>query len=236
MLRTILYTREHSCPEVIKQDFLEKGMTIKELPLIQTVPIKWEMPEEQFDWVFFTSANTVRFLEDSLDLSTYKIASIGNKTTEALLNRGIQVDFQPSSAVAECLSQEWLEIQERSQVIFLPNSVLAREVIPEELAKEQHKVLERHIYGTKMPANARKSLKLIFQENRIKDVMLSSPSMWHHFYGVAREENVDLSEWRLYSIGPITTNAIEASNEIVYKQAQVYDMAHLYQEVMKEIE
>lgn len=238
MLKTILYTREHSCPEVIKQQFFKKEMLIKEIPLITTVPVEWQLEEESFDWVFFTSANTVKFLDNRFDLTKYKIASIGNKTTEALLKRGLQVDFQPTHAVAECLSQEWLELNQgkKGQTIFLPNSVLARNIIPEELEKQHHYVIEKHIYQTIFPEQSRKALKLVFQENRIKDVMVSSPSIWHHFYEVAKAEQVDLSQWQIYSIGPITTKAVEASNEQVFKQAEVYDMAHLYQEVMKEIE
>lgn len=236
MLRTILYTREHSCPEAIKEQFLKRKLIIKEIPLISTIPLEHEIPKVAVDWIFFTSANTVKYLNPHIDLTKCHIASIGNKTTESLKEKGLSVDFQPTRAVAECFAEEWLEKQVGEQTVFLPNSALARPILKEKLTKSNHQVFEEHVYTTIFKETARNELKLVFQENSIKDVMLSSPSIWQHFKEVADEMSADLSEWHLFSIGPITTKAVEASGETIYKEASVYDMNHLYEEILKEIE
>ncbi|MEG0731226.1 MAG: uroporphyrinogen-III synthase [Vagococcus sp.] len=235
MLRTILYTREHSCPEVIKRKFLENKLEIKEIPLIKTIALKHDCPKEKIDWVFFTSVNTVKYLDKTFDLTKYQIASIGNKTTECLNKNGVTVDFQPTHAVAECFADEWLAKQTKSQRVFLPNSALARPVLNKKLTASNHEVMEEHVYTTIFEETAKNELKLVLQENSIKDVMLSSPSIWQHFKEVADEMFVDLSNWRLYSIGPITSRAVEASGETVFKEAKIYDMSHLYEEILKEI-
>lgn len=64
-----------------------------------------------FDWVVFTSANGVRALlasreSDAAWPKSLKVAAVGNATARALTDAGIDVDFQPSAAVAEALGRE----------------------------------------------------------------------------------------------------------------------------------
>ncbi|HCM89665.1 MULTISPECIES: uroporphyrinogen-III synthase [Vagococcus] len=235
MLRTILYTREDSCPEAIKKEFQEVQVNIIEVPMIKTVGLAHELPTETIDWIFFTSPNTIRYLNQGLDLKKIKVASIGKKTSDALRKKGILIDFEPTEAVAEVMSLEWLATQSKKQTVFLPNSTLAREIIPKMLENEAHRVIEKHVYQTFFPSESKAKLKEVFRKKEIMSGIFASPSAWHHFKQVADEEQVDLSEWSFYSIGTITTQAIEKTGEVVSKQSTIYDMSHLYEVILKEI-
>lgn len=64
-----------------------------------------------FDWLIFTSANGVRALLSARAPgatwpSGVRVAAVGNATARALNDAGIDVDFQPSAAVAEALGRE----------------------------------------------------------------------------------------------------------------------------------
>lgn len=236
MLKTILYTRENSCPEAIRQVFLEKDIEVCHLPLIQTVPMPYRFPEKDVDWIFFTSGNTVKYLNKKRDFTCYKIASIGPKTSDMLMQQGIHVDFEPSEAVAECLLSEWLDLHEPlEQHLFLPSSKQARAVLKNGLIEKGYQVSDCPIYQTVFPEASEKQLRDVFDSNKIKDAMFASPSTWHHFKQVANDKQVQLKDWRLYSIGPITTRAIEESGERVFRQANVYDMDHLVEQVLREM-
>ncbi|MGX7025148.1 uroporphyrinogen-III synthase [Vagococcus hydrophili] len=235
MLRTILYTREDSCPATIKEQFQRLGTTLIELPLIKTEGLAHCLPKTLIDWIFFTSSNTVKYLNQGLDYSKLKVASIGKKTSEALRQKGIQIDFEPSEAVAEIMMSEWLEQQEAPQVIFLPNSDLARKVIPEAVKKSRHKLIEEKVYHTYFPEESKRKLINLFKENNVDSAMFASPSAWRHFKETADEEQIDISAWQFYSIGPITSQAIEQSGAVVKKESKVHDTKHLYEVVLKEI-
>lgn len=235
MLRTILYTREDSCPEAIKKEFQKIQVNIIEIPMIETVRLAHKLPTETIDWVFFTSPNTVKYLNQGLDFKKIKVASIGKKTSDALRKKGVLIDFESTESVAESMSLEWLATQSKKQTVFLPNSSLARDIISKMLENEEHKVIEKHVYQTFFPNESKAKLKKVFHKNETKSGMFASPSAWYHFKQVADEEQMDLSEWSFYSIGPITTHAIEKTGEVVSKQSAIYDMSHLYEVILKEI-
>ena len=64
-----------------------------------------------YDWVIFTSKNGVAFLDrlrQKLPVTT-KIAAVGVKTKLELEKRGYEVDFVPTSFVAEVFAEEFVK-------------------------------------------------------------------------------------------------------------------------------
>ncbi|MBV8693056.1 MAG: uroporphyrinogen-III synthase, partial [Actinobacteria bacterium] len=94
----------------------------------------------QFDWVVFTSVNTVeRFLpllRDARDLGDVAIAAIGPGTTGALARFNLVPDLVPERFVAESLLDAFPSATGR---VLLPRAAVARDVLPEGLtAKGWH--------------------------------------------------------------------------------------------------
>lgn len=66
---------------------------------------------EKYDWIVFTSSNGVRALLGARGTSaswptSLRVAAVGNATARAISDAGVNVDFQPSVAVAEALGRE----------------------------------------------------------------------------------------------------------------------------------
>ncbi len=85
-----------------------------------------------FDWVVFTSSNAVRALLDETSETpwptTVQIAAVGNATARALIDAGLPVHFQPSTAVAEALARE-LPVDEGQRVLWPHGNLAKRELV-----------------------------------------------------------------------------------------------------------
>ena len=92
-------------------------------------------------WIVFTSANGVRAFFDLLDarredaraLGSAKIAAIGLKTSQALLERRIYADLVPQSYVAEDLARALIAASQIGDKMLIFRAQEARDVLPEQL-------------------------------------------------------------------------------------------------------
>jgi uroporphyrinogen-III synthase len=91
-----------------------------------------------FDWVVFTSANSVaRLMAEISDpgaLGTVHVAAIGAGTAKALRDRGVGVDLVPDRYVAEALVAGFPPAPAGGRVL-LPRAAVAREILPEGLRR-----------------------------------------------------------------------------------------------------
>src|SRR5690625_7686678 len=86
--------------------------------LLKINPITFkEIHLDDFNWIFFTSANGVdcflNQLEDTHFLETINIAVVGHKTENALKKYGVTADFTPTVYNAVAMSEEFLKKIER---------------------------------------------------------------------------------------------------------------------------
>jgi uroporphyrinogen III methyltransferase / synthase len=92
-------------------------------------------------WVVFTSANGVRSFfnilkarrEDARAFGTAKIAAIGIKTSQALLEHRVYADLVPQSYVAEHLADALIAASRPGDRILVYRAEEARDVLPERL-------------------------------------------------------------------------------------------------------
>jgi len=104
-----------------------------------------------FDWLVLTSPNTVRIVQERLqirghqpDWSAFKIAVVGNKTAQ-VVNKllGQTYDFIPDDFTADCLATTLPDISGKR--VFIPQSALADDSLADALRK-------RHAIVTNIPA------------------------------------------------------------------------------------
>lgn len=146
------------------------------LPMIEIRPLDDpsaldQALQESYDWVIFTSANTVdqiwarlKPLSASGDkqgsllsgfgvgLNRAKIAVVGKATAQALRESGLEPDLIPEKHVAEALYKALAEsVDLKNQRIFLPQSSIAREVLGDLLRSAGALVTQIDAYHTIQP-------------------------------------------------------------------------------------
>ncbi len=95
----------------------------------------------QYSWVVFTSANGVRVFFDYLEarrddariFGSAKIAAIGLKTSQALLQRSVRADAVPQRYIAEDLADLLVASSREGDRILLYRAQEARDVLPARL-------------------------------------------------------------------------------------------------------
>lgn len=102
----------------------------------------------EYAWVVFTSANGVRVFfehlqarrEDARAFGNAKIAAIGIKTSQALLQRNVYADLVPQSYVAEDLADALIAASKPGEHILVYRAQEARDVLPVRLREAGREV------------------------------------------------------------------------------------------------
>jgi uroporphyrinogen III methyltransferase/synthase len=137
--------------------------TIVHRPMIKCAPVKdySQLDDaikriETFNWLFFTSANAVRFFFDRLhssgadarSLSPMKVAVIGKTTAQQLLGFGIAADIVPDTESSAGLLDKFSTIDIKNKNVLLPKAKAASKELPEGLIKLGAKVDVVPVYQT----------------------------------------------------------------------------------------
>lgn len=92
----------------------------------------------RYAWIVFTSANGVRVFfeklqarrEDARTFGAAKIAAIGIKTSQALLERCVYADLVPQSYIAEDLAEALIAVSKPGDKLLIFRAEEARDVLP----------------------------------------------------------------------------------------------------------
>lgn len=148
--RTVLITRAREQAGVLRALLEGAGARVEECPAIRfDAPLSWEPLDEAlraaqaYDWIVFTSANTVRFVFERLfvlglgprALVGPRVIAIGPATAQALERAGLPVETVPeefrAEAVADTLTAASTTL--KGARVLLPRAEVAREILPETL-------------------------------------------------------------------------------------------------------
>jgi uroporphyrinogen III methyltransferase/synthase len=157
----VLVTRAREQASELSRRLRDLGAMPIELPAIELVdPVDAVALADaaarvgEYDWVVFTSANTVaRFLPlvgDARRFGTACIAAIGPGTAVALRARSLEADLVPPEAVAESVLAVFPNGPGR---VLLPRAAVARDVLPDGLREKGWEVDVVEAYRT-VPAPA----------------------------------------------------------------------------------
>ena len=226
-------------PMDIQHAFAEKGVEVITIPMNRTVFQPYKSLEHEYDWIFFTSVNAVKYFDFTQLNQQAKILAIGNQTTKTLQELGSSVDFQPKEGFSEGLVEEWLRLVGAKQRVFWPHSFHARRVIYNALVRQEHVVLEQVIYKNEFFPEDQVRLKKLIMNETIDYVLFASPSAWTSFSKTIRTfkqlpENF-WSQLTIAAIGPVTARVIEKEQHVAI-QPYIYDMPHLYECLLRRID
>lgn len=195
-----------------------------------------------YDWLIFTSANTVRALlaraeEQGITLAqsppTQKIAAIGSATAEAARQAGFEVALIPDSYVAESLMQGIVE-QAAGQHVLLARAAVARDVIPDALRRAGAVVDVVDAYRNVLPENAADLLQSALT-TPIDAATFTSSSTATHLAEAARRAGLTfpLSGVAAVSIGPVTSQTLRELGWEPAAQANPSDIHGLMDAVVR---
>ncbi|MBH8606806.1 uroporphyrinogen-III C-methyltransferase [Thermoactinomyces sp. CICC 10521] len=221
--KRVLVTRARSQSSVLTEKIQALGGEAVEFPVIRiTRPERQDLLDaalhqlERFDWVIFTSANGVkhffkRLIELNLDIrrmAKARIAAIGPKTAEVLIEKGLRVEVLPEEYKAEALVEALKPMIKQGEEILLPRADIAREVLVVELEKLGCHVTEVDAYDTKIGTEDAGEVVEMLKRGAIHVITFTSSSTVRNFVEAVKTVEPEvpalLSGSRIACIGPIT--------------------------------
>jgi len=174
----------------------------------------------RFDWVFFTSQNALRAVQQrcaELELSPsnifkdVKIAAVGPATAEALATSGLTVNFISRIHTGVALAEE-LSAAAQHKRVFLPRSDQANPDLIEVLNLHGWQVTPVVAYKTVSPMPDSSGALQSLLHGDADAILFFSPSAAHHLRDLLGPQRFcDLSHQSIFvAIGPVSENALKA--------------------------
>jgi len=174
----------------------------------------------RFDWVFFTSQNALRAVQQrcaTLGLalpqifSAVKIAAVGPATAEAVTAAGLTVNFISRIHTGVALAEE-LSAEEKRKRVFLPRSDRANPDLVEVLNLHGWQVTPVVAYKTVSPNSDSSETQEYLLRGDADAILFFSPSAVHHLRDLLGAQRFrDLSRQSVFvAIGPVSENALKA--------------------------
>ncbi|RDI44174.1 uroporphyrinogen-III synthase [Falsibacillus pallidus] len=244
----ILITRSAEQGRELSEKVISLGGKAIHIPMIEFRPAEGAQDNylkkmADYDWIIFTSANTVRFFFKALEKNnvpipaTMKWAAVGDKTKKILQKEGIEPDFVPNKFSAEDFVEEFISAVKGGKILF-PHGNLARSIIPEGLRNEGFTLDDWTIYETFFPDESRGKLKDWLQNCGKAVVTFTSPSTVRNFMEIIRLEGLDhvLPHLTAACIGPVTAKELKNFGVTPRICPSVYTTEAMVNEMMEYIQ
>jgi len=211
--------------------------TIRIEPLADLEPLRVALARlERYDWVVFTSQNSVQVVFDmqaargktSRPLGKARIAAIGPATGSALSAHGVAVDVLPEGHVAESLVEAMASRGElRGARVLLPQAEFARDVVAEGLRALGADVDVIAVYRTVPALEEGAALAQQILSGRIDVITFTSSSTVHSFVQSVGADAASSGRFSAAVIGPITAATAREYGLPVAIEAAQYTAAGL---------
>ncbi|MEO8596644.1 MAG: uroporphyrinogen-III C-methyltransferase [Candidatus Solibacter sp.] len=241
--RRIVVTRAIEQAGALAARLSALGANVLELPSIEIRPPADSGPLDRaiarldwYDWLIFTSANTVRHFIARLDASHYdlrhlraRLCAIGPATRAALEALHLKVDLMPKEYVAESLVEAFTHLDLAGKRILLPRAAVARDVVPDELTRRGAHVDVVEAYRTVTPGNLNAQVQGILAQHP-DCITFTSSSTVRNLVEAAGVEA--LRGIATASIGPVTTRTAQELGLTVTTQAANFTVEGLVHAVL----
>jgi len=226
--RRILITRTRKQASDLAAQLEALGAITISIPTIEIVPPTSFAPLDEalarldrFDWLVFTSANSVEAFAERLRLRGSgapailpKIAVIGPATARAVEAQGFAVDFIPPRYVAESLVESLLP-DASGRRMLLVRAEEARDVLPDGLSAAGAEVIVVSAYRNQLPTSSISLVGEIFAAPNVglDAITFTSASTVRNLAALLDQAGLKIpSGVVLASIGPITSDALREYN------------------------
>ncbi len=222
--KCVVVTRARAQASVLRRQLEQLGAEVVEMPAIRIVPPQDDSPlraavanVKDFDWIVFTSANSVEaFFEiltesglDSRALGGNRICSIGPATAQHLAGHGITSDAQPErylgSEIASAIDAAGgLD----GKNILCPRGDIAPQDMIDDLRARGAIVHQVIAYRTVPDCSGADRLAELLAGDKVNWITFTSSSTVTNFLGAIEPEKISAASVRLASIGPVTSAQI----------------------------
>ena len=192
---------------------------------------------DTYDWVIFTSANSVRHFVEALrrsqrDLRALKakLCAIGPATRAAIEALHLKVDVMPKEYVAESLLHALKDEDMSGRRVLLPRAAVARDLVPASLRQRGAWVDVVEAYRTIVPANAKQNAEDAFSRSPDWVTFTSSSTVENLVSLVGKEA---LTRVKIASIGPITSETARQAGLSVTTEARPHTVEGLVNAIEK---
>jgi uroporphyrinogen III methyltransferase/synthase len=223
--KRIVVTRARAQAGALAERIEELGGEVIEFPTIDIQP-----PEnfvafdaaiakiESYDWLFFTSVNSVEpFLfrlrqagKDKDRLAKLQICAIGSETEKKLISAGMKCCLVPERFQAEGILDAVNADSMHGKRVLIPRAAEAREVLPETLRAWGASVDVVSAYRTVVPATPVAPLVDLLKQGKVDVITFTSSSTVRNF--VQLFDNRRINEIgagaAIACIGPITAQTV----------------------------
>ena len=184
-----------------------------------------------FDWILFTSANSVRFFSKrmrELDLSRkittqskLRIGAVGRTTAEVLASEGLCADYVGKDQTGEALITDLCNELVGKEVL-LPRSDRADETLPAALRAVGARITEVVAYRTQTPDHVDPEILAAIRRGATDAIIFSSPSAFYNLRDLLdKRELVTLAgNTAMVVIGPTTARALRENRVNVAIEAE----------------
>lgn len=220
----VVVTRAREQASGLSATLKSLGAHVYEFPTISVEPLDDYAEVEQailglaaVDWLVFTSVNGVKHFwkqltEIGLDtraLGGCSVAAIGPATADELKARGVTPDFVPAKYVAEEVVAGLLERGVAGKHVLIPRAKVAREVLPEQLAKAGADVRVLPVYETRLAQRDPAELVAALEKGKIQALTFTSSSTVENFFALLPAETLKQHpEVKIACIGPVTAKTL----------------------------
>jgi len=220
--KTVLVTRTREQASQLVARLTEVGARCLETPTLEIAPPEDFGPLDRalkhlddYDWVIFTSANGVaafmaRLFDAGLDvrsLGRSKIAAIGPATAAALKNYALNADCLPAESFqAEGLAEALQPMIQPGARVLLARAQVAREVLPETLARFGAQVEVAPVYQARPPRELPPAARAALEAGAVDVLTFTSSATVHNFATLVGRERFQAlaAKATVAAIGPIT--------------------------------
>jgi uroporphyrinogen-III synthase len=248
--RRILVTRAAQQAGKLSEGLRALGAEPVEVPVLEIAPpVSFEGLDRvlrqigQYDWIIFTSANTVEALKargeaigvaPASSAGVAKVAAVGAATASAAREAGWKVNLIPDTYVAESLVASLQKQEIRGKRVLLARAQAARDVIPDVLRTAGVIVDVVDAYRNVIPAEAPGQLRRALAAG-IDAATFTSSSSVTHLADAARAANLGFpfAGVAAVSIGRVTSATLRAAGWEPAAEADPHDIAGLIDAVVK---
>lgn len=222
MRKKVLVTRAAGQAEGFARQLEGAGLEALIFPVIEFAP-----PEDtkalskairniaNYDWLVFTSSNSLHFFIEALHregkktthISSLKVCAIGPKTAEAVRTAGLAIDLTPQHYQAEGVLKAFKEIDIKGKKILFPRAKEGREILPEGLTHMGAEVDLIAVYRTTRPCGREKELGKELEKG-IDVITFTSGSTVRNFLHMIGEKKELIKSSKIACISEVTASIV----------------------------
>ena len=227
--KTIVITRTIEQSRESAEAFIQLGAKVIIFPTLNIVPpSSWKefdnivLKEKKVDFIIFTSAHAVRMfinrsneLNKAFNFKKIKIVAVGNKTAAVCEKLNVPVNIIPKKFSGEGVISELSKFDLKNKTIFIPQSEIGREELPEELEARGAILKVAPVYNVALPDRETIKDRIDELKNTQPDLFIfTSPSTFKNYLQILDITNPAqyFREYDIAAIGPTTRAAIENRN------------------------